>query len=460
MEQHQSAELHSTSCTRYSIRDRVWVVIVCVLLFVLVSWALIIVGNSSGRGAADDLNYHWPTIQHFAEQLPNPELADYASATTPGYHLVLSWFVKIGIGHTGVQLIASIWTMLLLGVLGWVVAGRFGKAGLWVMLPMLTSMYVLYPGVWLLPDNAGWLGVLVILLLALNPQPSWKTLAISGVVLLGVVWVRQVHIWIAGVIWLSAWLGSSDQTPRLRGLFSSSFERSGRTLIAIGCTIPAVTALVWFVAMWGGLVPPTFQDQHQGPNLATPGFILTQLSILSVFYSPMLWPKLKEAWKHSWAWILFAALVGCVVGVVPHSAYSVESGRFSGWWNIIDRFPAIADRSPIIMLGSIAGAVALVVWLSMSSRRDAWIWVGALVAFVLSQSANHASWQRYHEPMLLMMMAVILAKQECAIRSYRWIFIGSVGLAMMLAALTSASLYGADPVVIEVQQGLAETVEP
>lgn len=443
-----------------STRDRIWSVVVVSLIFLALSWSVILSGNLSGRGASDDLVYHWPAIQQFAEQLPNPDISDYASATTPGYHLILSPLVKAGLGHTGIQLIASLWTLGFLGLLTWVVAGRFGKSAVVLMLPMLVSMYVLYPGIWLLPDNAGWLGVLSILLLALKPNPTWKTWACSGMILLTLIWMRQIHIWAAGVIWLSAWIGSSKTTPTLRTLFSTSLDRTGRTFIAIACTIPAFTALVWFMAMWGGLVTPTFQNQHEGPNPATPGFILTQLAILSVFFTPMLWPRLKETWKHQWGWIIFAALVGCVLGIVPATSYSPDAGRYSGWWNLINKFPTFADRSLVITLGSIAGAVALVVWLNLANRRDAWIWIGGLVAFTLAQSANHASWQRYHEPMLLIMILLIIARSTEITQHTRRVMLGAITLAMMFGVLTVSAMLNANPIEVQVETQVQQGIDP
>jgi hypothetical protein len=426
----------------------------------LVAWAMILSGNRLGRGAADDFNYHWPAIERFASELPSPDLSDYASATTPGYHLILAPFARIGIGHTGIQLIASLWTLGFLGVLTWVAAGRFGKGTIVLMLPLLVSMFVIYPAIWLLPDNAGWFGVLIILLLALKPDPNWKTWALSGGVLIGLVLVRQIHIWAAGVIWLSAWLGSDTQTPTLTRFYSSIFDRFGRALIALGCTIPAFAALVWFVLLWGGLVPPTFQSDHQGSNPATPPFILTQLTILSVFFIPMLWARLKEVWKHQSVWILLAAFLGATIGIIPVSSYSIDAGRYGGWWNVIGKVPTIADRSPIIVLGSVLGAIAFVAWMSLASRRDVWIWVGTLVAFTLAQSANHTSWQRYHEPMLLIMIVLILARSSSIKPHTRSIMLGSIGLAAMLGVLTLIFTLNAKPVEIQNQPSAESTILP
>ncbi len=442
-------QLSNTSPNTHSLSNRIWAVAVAIILFLLVAWTIILSGNESGRGASDDLKFHWVTIQQFADELPNPDLSDYHSATTPGYHLLLAPIANLGVGHTGIQLIASIWTLVLIGVLTWVLASRFGKSAVVLMLPMITSMYILFPGIWLLPDNAGWFGVLLILLLSLREHPTWKTHAISGLLLIALIWMRQIHIWAAGIVWISAWLGSCDQTPSLRRLFSSPIDRIGRTFIAIACTIPAFTMLIWFMILWGGLVPPTFQGMHQGPNLATPGFILTQLAIMSVFFVPMLLPRLKETWAYQGKWIIAAALVGLILGIVPENSYSYEAGRYGGWWQLVAKLPTIADRSPIIMLGSIAGAIALVVWLHLAELRDRWIWVGMMVAFTLAQSANHASWQRYHEPMLLIMILLIIARSTLLAQYTRRVFAGCVALSLMLGLLTAASIINAKPVDVD-----------
>ena len=419
-------------------------------LTLLACWSLILSGNRSGRGASDDLNYHWVAIHQFAQEWPTPDLSDYASATTPGYHLLLAPMVRAGLGHSGAQLVASVWTLALIGVLGWVVSRAWGWASALLMLPMIASMYVLFPGVWLLPDNAGWFFVLGVLLLALRPRFGWVSWMIAGLLLVALVWVRQVHIWAAGVVWLSAWLGNQTQTPHdLADFFGNLTQRLGRTIIAQGMTIPAFVALLWFLGTWNGLVPPSFQDNHQGPNPATPGFILMQLGILSIFFVALLWPRLRMLWAHHWRWVLLVGVVGLGLGLLPISGYSYDAGRYGGWWNGIRLLPTLGQRSPVFVLGSLFGALALACWLSLAPVRDRWIWVGTLVAFTLAQSANHTSWQRYHEPMLLMMILLIFARSEGVDRVRVRVVLGSLALSLMLAGVTVGSLWTAKPIVPE-----------
>ncbi|MFG0246915.1 MAG: hypothetical protein ACF8MF_12780 [Phycisphaerales bacterium JB052] len=428
-------------------KARLIALVITLVITMGVCWGVIFSGNLAGRGASDDLLYHWVAINQFAQEWPTPDLGDYASATTPGYHLVLAPLVRSGLGHMGTQLVASIWTLALFALLSWMISRRWGLASAVLMLPLTASMYFVYPGIWLLPDNAGWLLVLGILLLALQSRSSWGVWALSGVLLVALVWARQVHIWAAGIVWLTAWLGNESETHTdLRSLFRDPVRRIGRTLTAQGLTIPAFVTLVWFLGTWGGLVPPSFQDRHQGPNLATPGFMLTQLAILSVFFAPVLLTQLRSLWAHHWRLVLLAIFVGLVLGVVPHSSYSIEDGRYSGWWNLLGKFPTLADRSPIFMLGSIAGAVSLTLWLSLAPKRDVWIWLGVLVAFTLAQTANHASWQRYHEPMLLMMIVLIFARSVVLDHLRVRVLLGSLVLSMVLGAITISSIMGAKPI--------------
>lgn len=430
-------------------RERIWSTVIIVGLCTTLCWGVILSGNMLGRGASDDLLYHWPAIQQFAHQLPSPDLSDYQSATTPGYHLLLAPLVAGGMGHTGVQLVASLWTLALLGLMAWIVSGRFGLGAVPLMLPMIASVYVLYQGIWLLPDNAGWLVVLLILLLQLRKRSGPGVWVLSGALLVGLVWLRQIHIWMAGVVWLSAWIGSEENTPRLQDLFSPLIPRLGRTTLAIACTVPAFAALGWFMLLWGGLVPPTFQDQHQGPNPATPGFILTQLTILSVFFAPLLLPRLVAVWNRQRGWVLAAGAMGLVLGLIPESLPTIESGRYSGWWHFIGMAPGVMGRSPIFVLGSLLGGVCCVTWLSFADRRDAWIWAGLMLAFVVAQSANHASWQRYHEPMLLIVLLLILARSQITTRQATGAMVSSVLISMMLGAITIGSMVRAGPVNLD-----------
>ncbi|MFK7759600.1 MAG: hypothetical protein AB8C13_06610 [Phycisphaerales bacterium] len=428
-----------------------WCTVASILLIIALSWPFILAQNTSGRGAFDDLIYHWPTVQTFADELPTPNLSNYLSATTPGYHLELAIVHRLGASRTLVQLYASLWTVLLLATLAWRFGKSFGKQGLLVMLPLFASIYILFPAIWLLPDNAAWLGVLLMLILAIEKPPTLRVILASGLLLTILVFIRQIHIWAAALIWTSAWVGTQSQLPNnttLPSLFSDPASRLKRLTPALIAALPAALILFWLYTLWGGLVPPNFQNNHQGANPATPAFILTQIAILSAFYAPILLPQLLTVIRTHISWIITIAVLGLIIGILPHTSMSTQDGRFSGWWSIAHKLPTIANRSPFIILGALAGAIACLLWVSMLNRRDAWIFSIGLIAFIAAQSANFASWQRYHEPFLLILGSLIFTRVPAIYNAPKKAIIGSVALALLMGAITVSALKNAEQVQI------------
>ncbi|MFG0326435.1 MAG: hypothetical protein ACF8SC_04095, partial [Phycisphaerales bacterium JB037] len=154
---------------------RPWLVAgVLVLVFILTAWPVILSGSQRGRMAADQIDYHELVVRQFLADFPRPDFSDYRSATTPGYHFVVAAAARVvGDSRVTLQILGSLFTIALLGVLGWAVGTRAPPTmALALCAPVLASLYVWPAGVWLLPDNAGWLGVLAILLIALDRKST------------------------------------------------------------------------------------------------------------------------------------------------------------------------------------------------------------------------------------------------------------------------------------------------
>ena len=137
---------------------------VIAMLVVFLGGASVLWGGGwmRGRAACDQVEYHLPAILKFAGELPRPDLRDYASATTPGYHLVLAGFVPLVSANALVlQIVASVFTVALLVAFGRLLAmmaagrERSGWELAALALPFAASPYVFTSGVWLLPDNSG-----------------------------------------------------------------------------------------------------------------------------------------------------------------------------------------------------------------------------------------------------------------------------------------------------------------
>ncbi len=407
--------------------------LVLAALFALAAVPLIATGFDRGRGAFDDINYHAKVIATFAAQWPRggPDFADYLSMTTPGYHLVLAGVsVYISDARAVLQGAGMLFTLALLMLLARATARRAGDntptlPTLAVCLPVACSLYVVNAGVWLLPDNAAWLGVLGVLLIALRPRVDKWTCIGGGLTLLALVFTRQVHLWAAAPLWVAAWLGSAQghRPPRILGEPTPGASLA-RTAACVLCTIPAFAIVAYFARLWGGLCPPSFVNWVKPPNRPTPyspaapAFILALIGVASCFYAAHLAPGFVRLWRHA-RWVLVvAAVAGLALALIPPTSSSREDGRSSGLWAIAHILP-IAKRSPAIAGLSCLGAVLLAAWCASVSLRDRLILIAALAGFAATQTVNPWVWQRYIEPLILILMALFAASAAAEAAPHR-----------------------------------------
>ncbi len=387
-------------------------------LVALPSLAIILSGDLSGRAGYDQSNFHEPAIRSFAAHLPAPDLRDYPSATTPLYHLVLALIARlIHDSREFLQGCGLVFSATLVWLLGTRAARRTPHLALDAA-PFAASMYVLASAAWLLPDNAGWLGVLGVLLLALRDRASTWTFPAAGLCLLALVLTRQVHLWAAAPIWAAAFL--------------SSGRHPGLALLRASWTLPAFAAVVAFYSLWGGLVPPSFQGQYpRAINPAAPAFILSLLGGFGVFYSIHLVPALR----HPRRWTIPAAmLAAALLALAFPTSFDKEAGRWSGLWNVARDLPAPAGRSLLIVPLAALGGGILAAWALVLPRNSALVLGSALAGFVAAQSASLQLWQRYNEPFVLMLLALAASSLESSGPGRRWI--GPTLLAALLGAFS------------------------
>jgi hypothetical protein len=471
------------------------------ILFTAVAVSITIVRVGAGRGAFDEINYHLPAIRTFTADLWRVHLGDYMSATTPGYHLVLAVLAKLLGGSMAVLRGGNLaFSLALLAMVAWKTGKELtrartagnesdapGSAGLAgplgsvakhafvLMLPAILSMYVVFPGVWLLPDNAGWLGVFAALLLALHVPFTSRTAIAGGIVLLALVLVRQIHLWAAGPLVVAAWMSCADEprpgTPPaalLRGLFLGRLrDRVVRAAVAGVCVLPAAAAVAWFVRMWGGLVPPTFQGQYHEPNLAAPAFILSVLGAFGVFFAGWMLGTGRSLLRSRWGrgWLAACAGAGLVAAFFGPTTYSVTDGRFSGLWNLVKVCDAkglvIMGRTSLVMVAlSTLGGVVLGVLVAGVGPRRAVVVLAAFAGFAAAQAASFQLWQRYTEPFVLLLLPVLVAmgaalpaaqaatrtteRPSGAVGALR--LAGPLVLGVLCAGLTAVSVWRSAPV--------------
>lgn len=419
--------------------------------------AIILADAADQRSAGDQNNYHLRVIEQFASQAPRVDLTNYESTTTPGFHLIFATAHRyLGLDVQAMRILNAALSAGLIMTLFWWIRRRTPPVdAVLLTLPFAASLYVVSSAAWLVPDNLGWWGVLAAMTLAWRPQPArFSNLALICVALLLLVFVRQVHIWVAALLWLSAWLPMSTPSrasgPHLREIIPTDEHRAGRSIQRAGAsllaTLPAFALLALFIAIWGGLTPPMFQSGGEGisvtgPNPAVPATALTIVGGVGIFFSGYLFPLHRWRSRKTLAILAAAAAAGFLLAVFPLTDFSRDEGRWSGVYNIVARFPAPGGRSPLIIGGSTLGALVIAAWTLRLPTRDAWLFLGMWIAYIAAQTAGSLAWQRYYEPFALMAMAFAAARLRASERdsesqSPAWAPWPLGALALALAAIT------------------------
>jgi hypothetical protein len=402
--------------------------------------ALILWGHDDHRASYDQSVYHLPTIQRFASELPRPNLSDYNSATTPGYHLILAIASRVG-GFTArltvLKLLGAVFTVGLICTTAYAVGMRRGISQAIVLtMPILCSLYVISSGVWLLPDNAAWWGVAGVMAIAMGRWRGWRTILCGGLLLLATVLMRQSHLWCAAPLWAAAAFApdDADDTPRAK-----------RVALMVLATAPAFAATLFFFWLWGGPTPPAVREVLRGGNPAAPALVLSLIGLITPFFFGYLWPSAGRCNVRVRApATMVGAAVGVIVGAAPVTSYSMAAGRWSGLWNAVKHVPLWHDRSWLIIMLASAGGFALAMWAIALPRRIAIVFLIAWAAFIAAQSANAMAFQRYYEPMLLISLALGVAHlrdEDKGGRPMTFAWTGPLLLALFLALITAITLH-------------------
>ena len=414
-----------------------------------------------GRAAFDHLHFHLPAIERFATDWPQVDLTDYASATTPGYHLVIAFAGRtLGLDPVGLRWVGMLFSLALMGVVAWSVTRWSGspRTGIVVSLPLICSMYVYSSAIWLLPDNAGWLGVWLVLAMTLHAPILLGRWLLLGLAASALVFTRQVHLWVLAPMIAAAWLDAqrlhaSDRntiTPALslrevRGVFSPTRSTMGSMVMALSVCLPAIAVVVVCAMVWGGLVPPQFQKFHTRHwSLASPAFFCSLFAGFGMFFVAYWWRGLRELLVSKRGVLLLSALFGLFAAVFPQTDYNFEQGRYGALWSVVRALPAVEHRSLLICVLAPVGSIIIASWLVLLDRRDRWVLMSACAGFMAAGAANTILGQRYFEPMVLILCALFASRQRATAYPGKWDqrarLLGPLALAFCLAALSAVTL--------------------
>ena len=385
--------------------QRLAVTAAVVLAFAIPAAALIASGIERTPSSADQAEYHVPTIRQFASQWPAIDFKSYPAAMTPGYHLLMMAVWKIGDSVQAMQWATLLITAGLIGTLAGAVTGRSRLAAIDVILlclPFAWSQYVLVPGVYVSPHNLAWWCLLLILLIAVDRTWSVRWAVVSGALLTATVFVRQIFLWAAAPLVVAAMTSNVKASPG-RNWFV-------RALVTGVCCLPAVALLYYFYKLWGSLAPSSqpWAKPADGVNTAAAVMTFATFGLLA----PLSIARLP-AGRSQWFAVAFGLVVGLVLALSTPTTYNFDAGRWSGLWNFAGIAGSVSGRSVLMTVLSAVGGGCIGLLLTLSGRH--WpVWSTVAAVFIAANAAVNQSWQRYYEPMVLMMCVLIMRDQKAA----------------------------------------------
>ncbi len=399
-------------------RARAWCVIPVAAL-ALPAIVIVMLGVSVGSWGYDQDQSHLPTVRQFAAQWPVPDVRDYRSTTGPLWHLALSLLHRAGVPDTGLRLAGIAAGIALVCAVWWAIRRSVGPAVAAAMaLPVACSPFVLGGSAWITTDVPAALCMtlaLAALTAAGGARPAagvWAALATG---------VRQPLAWLAvPTLWV-AWR-----------------ERSWRLAAA---ALPPVAVLALLVWMWGGLTPPAFRELHD--RGANPTAVTLMLALAGAWGFPLV---VAGRGRVPWAPVVGAALVALAIALSFPSSHDREAGRWGGpIWQLVALAPAPAGRSIVLVpLAALGGACMAI--LSLRAYRSGQgaacgVLLVALAMATLANAANSQAWQRYADPLLLVVLPWIASLGGREAHAGRRLAIAAIAVAAMQVGMAAVSVW-------------------
>lgn len=362
-------------------RARAWCLLPVAAL-ALPALAIVALRVSVGSWGYDQDESHLPTVSQFSAQWPAPDLRDYRSTTGPLWHLLLSLLHRAGAPDAALRIVGIAAGAALVAVV-WSAVRRNASPAVAaaLALPLACSPFVLGGSAWITTDVPAALCMAIALAALTAPGGARPVAGLWAAIAAG---IRQPFAWLAvPTLWV-AWR-----------------DRSWRLALAAMLPIAIVAALVW---IWGGLTPPAFRALHD--RGANPTAITLMLALAGVWGLPFV---IAGKSRVPWAPVAGAALVGLAVALSFPSSHLREAGRWGGpIWQLVALAPAPAERSIVLVpLAALGGACVMA--LSIGAYRAgqgaaAGVLLVSLAMATLANAANSQAWQRYADPMLLLVV--------------------------------------------------------
>jgi hypothetical protein len=372
----------------------------------------------ANQAAWDAYYYHVPQINEFIAHGFRGHYQNFV-AMTPGLHML---YAAIGIA-LGVKEFAydssllfaihSVWMVAYIGLNLAIIHKMYQRndTALVMVLPLLASSYPIYSWVWPttdLPATDLYLAAIVIEFHAW--RPAWRSqaarLAIYAVLGAVGVMIRQHYGFLAAIpagILIAEFLVRRER--RLDPM---------RLLVYLSPVLPALAVLGYFIALWGGPVPPD-QAFHYAPFGAPIALahVLGFTGLIGFPFAVSLWRLLREN-RIRPVWILISAIaVGLAAAAFLPLEPNVAAGRFGSLlWTIEGRIPFLAGRF-VFLAGAIGFGAAI--WLAVAAlcvrRQQAIPTVVLFAMYTGTLLVQEYCFQRYVEEPILLTLAVFILWQ-------------------------------------------------
>jgi len=413
--------------TQKSLRSALAVLAPVLALVLPIALRALLRGDLEVYDTRDETLFHLPTIERFAAQLPRPDLSDYASATTPLYHLLLAPLAALtGDALLPLRLATLALALALLGCAAQLLARR-ALAPAWalslLLLPLGLSPYFLGPAVRLSTDDAALLFVVASLWALDGARDATGRLrlgrlALAALAAAAAILTRQVHGWLVGLLVLLPLLARGEELGR-------------RALGLLLASLP-VLALLPLALAWHGLTPPSFSEHEAGLN---PEVLTTELAVLGglgLAHAPWLLPLHRE---HPLRSLAAAALGGAALLALHPQPWVEDDLRYGGsLWRLASHTPDLLGTTALFWLLVPLGLLWLGAFLIDGLRRRDPLPASALVLFLVANVASARAYQKYYEPFLLLLLAWIVSRAPPRGRA-AWLGPGLLALAWLGIAL-------------------------
>lgn len=425
-------------------------------IFLALTLPVVLSGRGGPSEAFDQDNHHLLVIESMANEWPHIELVDYPSATSPGYHLVMSLVGRAVSPEApgdaravlAMRLVNALVSLGLLLGAWWGAARLAGPvAAALLVTPLLVNPYFLGGAIYLTTDNAA-LCLVVLAMTGLLRRDIGPAGGVGiGLAACAAVGVRQIHAWVAAPVGAACLLASPLRrlAPRWMRPDRDAPPRPAMAAVGVLAGLAPLALLAWFVWLWGGLMPPAYVDLHNtGVNGATIAFAFALAGGLALLLAPVAGLDLSRDLRCRLA--LTLAGVGLACALIVPTDYALKHRAFGALWRIVEMTPSVGGRSAVLAIGAPVGGLLLGALWSAANRRGrgptSALLLLSTLGWMLAQACNSMAWQRYFEPFLLVMLAWLVANaRDRDGGAPRWLWAGPLALAAIELALSGASLY-------------------